>query len=140
LPPRSALPFRRAADETLRTGSPNDCVSPRSVTGFVAASRRFAREGSPAGPGVARLAGYNPVPAAGRVTALNSREVEAAFSALKRKFGENIRSKNPVAQVNEVLCKLIAYNLTVIVHEMFENGITPAFHQGDTNPVREVDG
>jgi transposase len=53
--------------------------------------------------------------------------VEAVFSALKRKFGENIRSKNPVAQVNEVLCKLVAYNLTVVVHEMFENGIAPSF-------------
>jgi hypothetical protein len=49
------------------------------------------------------------------------------FSALKRKFGENIRSKNRVAQVNEVLCKLIAYNLTVVVHEMFESGVAPAF-------------
>jgi transposase len=53
--------------------------------------------------------------------------VEAVFSALKRKFGENIRSRRPVAQVNEVLCKLIAYNLTVVVHEMFENGIAPCF-------------
>jgi transposase len=53
--------------------------------------------------------------------------VESVFSALKRKFGENIRSKTPVAQVNEVLCKLIAYNLTVVVHEMFENGIAPNF-------------
>jgi len=55
--------------------------------------------------------------------------VESVFSALKRKFGENIRSKNRVAQVNEVLCKLIAYNLTVVVHEMFENGIAPSFVQ-----------
>jgi transposase len=53
--------------------------------------------------------------------------VESVFSALKRKFGENIRSRKPVAQVNEVLCKLIAYNLTVVVHEMFENGIAPDF-------------
>jgi transposase len=53
--------------------------------------------------------------------------VESVFSALKRKFGENIRSKDPAAQVNEVLCKLIAYNLTVVVHEMFENGVAPAF-------------
>ena len=53
--------------------------------------------------------------------------VESVFSALKRKFGENIRSRVPVAQVNEVLCKLIAYNLTVVVHEMFENGIAPQF-------------
>ena len=31
-----------------------------------------------------------------------------------------------MAQVNEILCKLIAYNLTVVVHEMFENGIVPS--------------
>jgi len=53
--------------------------------------------------------------------------VESVFSALKRKFGENIRSRTHVAQVNEILCKLIAYNLTVVVHEMFENGIAPSF-------------
>ncbi|MGD0718727.1 MAG: transposase [Thermoplasmata archaeon] len=53
--------------------------------------------------------------------------VESVFSALKRKFGENIRSRTPTAQVNEVLCKLIAYNLTVVIHEMFENGIAPQF-------------
>ena len=57
--------------------------------------------------------------------------VEAVFSAIKRKFGENIRSRTPVAQVNEVLCKLIAYNLTVVVHEMFENGIAPSFVKPD---------
>ncbi len=55
--------------------------------------------------------------------------VEAVFSALKRKFGENIRSRTKVAQMNEVLCKLIAYNLTVLVHEMFENGIAPQFQR-----------
>ena len=53
--------------------------------------------------------------------------VESVFSALKRKFVESIRSRKPVAQVNEVLCKLIAYNLMVVVHEMFENGIAPSF-------------
>ena len=35
--------------------------------------------------------------------------------------------RNPDAQVNEIPCKLIAYNLTVVVHEMFENGIAPSF-------------
>lgn len=58
--------------------------------------------------------------------------VESVFSALKRKFGENIRSKRKVSQVNEVLCKLIAYNLTVVVHEMFENGIAPHFVKDGT--------
>jgi hypothetical protein len=44
-----------------------------------------------------------------------------------RKFGENLRSRREVAQRNEVLCKLIAHNLTVVIHEMFEHGIAPAF-------------
>jgi hypothetical protein len=33
---------------------------------------------------------------------------------------------NRVSQVNEVLDKLFTYNLTVVVHEMFENGIAPS--------------
>ena len=53
--------------------------------------------------------------------------VESAFSAIKRKFGEHVRSRTTVAQVNEILAKLICYNLTVVVHEMFKNGIAPSF-------------
>jgi transposase len=53
--------------------------------------------------------------------------VESVFSALKRKFGENVRSRTEAAQTNEIICKLICYNLTVVVHEMFENGIAPSF-------------
>ena len=53
--------------------------------------------------------------------------IEATNAAIKRKFGETLKSKNPVAQVNELLAKIIAYNLTVIIHEMYENGIQPEF-------------
>ena len=49
--------------------------------------------------------------------------MESTFSAIKRKFDEHVRSRTPVAQVDEILAKLICYNLTVVVHEMFENGI-----------------
>ena len=45
---------------------------------------------------------------------------ESTFSAIKKKFGETIKSKNRVAQENELLCKIIAYNLTVLIHEMIE--------------------
>jgi len=31
------------------------------------------------------------------------------------------------AQVNELLAKIVAYNLTVVIHEMCENGINPDF-------------
>jgi transposase len=53
--------------------------------------------------------------------------VEATNAAIKRKFGETLKSKNPIAQVNELLAKIIAYNLTVVIHEMYENGIEPNF-------------
>ncbi len=34
-------------------------------------------------------------------------------------------SKNRTAQINEILCKVIAYNITVLIHEMIElDGIT----------------
>ena len=55
--------------------------------------------------------------------------VEAVFSAIKRKFGETLKSRNQTAQVNELLCKILAYNITVLIHEMFENGVTPDFLQ-----------
>ena len=53
--------------------------------------------------------------------------IEATNAAIKRKFGETLKSKTPVAQVNELLAKIIAYNLTVVIHEMYENGINPNF-------------
>ncbi len=56
--------------------------------------------------------------------------IEATNAAIKRKFGETLKSKNPTAQVNELLAKIIAYNLTVVIHEMYENGIQPEFLQG----------
>jgi transposase len=55
--------------------------------------------------------------------------IEATNAAIKikRKFGETLKSKNPTAQVNELLAKIVAYNLTVVIHEMYENGIDPNF-------------
>jgi len=53
--------------------------------------------------------------------------VESTNAAIKRKFGETLKSKNQTAQVNELLAKIIAYNLTVVIHEMYENGISPDF-------------
>ena len=53
--------------------------------------------------------------------------IESTNAAIKRKFGETLKSKNDTAQVNELLAKIIAYNLTVVIHEMYENGINPEF-------------
>jgi hypothetical protein len=53
------------------------------------------------------------------------------FSALKRKLGGSVRSKNITAQYNEVLCKILAYNITVVIHEMYRVGIEPEFFPRD---------
>jgi len=52
---------------------------------------------------------------------------ESTFAAIKKKFGETIKSKDRTAQINELLCKIIAYNITVLIHEMLETGVTPEF-------------
>lgn len=53
--------------------------------------------------------------------------VESTFSAIKRKFGGSVRSKSPTAQVNEVLCKALCFNLSTLVHAIHELGIAPQF-------------
>jgi len=53
--------------------------------------------------------------------------VETAFSMIKAKFGAAVRSKTPVAQMNEVLCKVLCHNLCVLVQSIYELGIAPTF-------------
>lgn len=53
--------------------------------------------------------------------------IESTNAAIKRKLGETLKSKNRMVQENELLAKIVAYNLTVIIHEMYENGINPEF-------------
>lgn len=53
--------------------------------------------------------------------------VESTFSAIKRKFGGAVRSKCFSAQVNEVLCKVLCHNLSVLTHAMHELGVEPTF-------------
>lgn len=53
--------------------------------------------------------------------------VETTFSAIKKKLGETLKSKNHTAQVNELLCKFIAYNILVLIQEMHVLGIRPEF-------------
>ena len=53
--------------------------------------------------------------------------VETTFSMVKRKFGDSVRSKTDIAMKNEVLCKVLAHNLVVLIHEIHELGIEPVF-------------
>ena len=53
--------------------------------------------------------------------------VESTFSAVKRKFGDSVRSKCEYAMVNEVLCKILCNNICCLIQEQCELGIEPVF-------------
>jgi transposase len=53
--------------------------------------------------------------------------VETAFSMIKMKFGTMVRAKTPIAQVNEVLCKILCHNLCFLINSIYELGIEPTF-------------
>lgn len=42
-------------------------------------------------------------------------------------FGKTLKSKNRTAQSSELLAKILAHNLAVLIPEMHEAGISPAF-------------
>lgn len=56
--------------------------------------------------------------------------VESTFSALKRKFGESVRSKNDLSMKNEVLAKVVCHNITTVIGTAYELGIAPMIGLG----------
>ena len=52
---------------------------------------------------------------------------ESTFSAMKRKFGDTLRSKTPVAQRNELLLKVLCHNIVCLIHEMHASGVAGMF-------------
>jgi transposase len=53
--------------------------------------------------------------------------VETTFSMIKAKFGTSVRAKTPIAQVNEVLCKVLCHNICCLIQSIYELGIEPVF-------------
>jgi len=49
--------------------------------------------------------------------------VESTFSMMKRKFLPYIRSKTEQAQFNEMLCKVVCHNLSVLSNALYELNI-----------------
>jgi transposase len=63
--------------------------------------------------------------------------VESTFSAIKRKFGDSVRSKCEFAMVNEVLCKILCHNICCLIQEQCELGVEPIFWQEEERQVNE---
>lgn len=49
--------------------------------------------------------------------------VESTFNMIKSKFSDLVRSKDDIAQENELLLKILCHNIVVLIHESFELGI-----------------
>jgi hypothetical protein len=62
--------------------------------------------------------------------------VESTFSMIKAKFGDSCRCKTDAAMKNEVLCKILAHNICVLISAMFELGLEPIFYT-ETNSVQK---
>lgn len=56
----------------------------------------------------------------------NRSNVETTFFAVKAKFDDSVKNKTFLPQTNELLCKLIAYNITVLINAMYELKIQPS--------------
>ena len=52
---------------------------------------------------------------------------ESSVQMIKSKFGDFVRSKDWIGQINEVLCKIICHNIVCVIHEMHSLGIEPDF-------------
>jgi transposase len=57
--------------------------------------------------------------------------IESTFSALKRKFGDAVRSKEATAMKSEVLCKFLCHNICCCIMEQCVLGIEPVFWQDE---------
>lgn len=56
--------------------------------------------------------------------------VESAFSAIKGKFGDSVRSKSDVGQINEALCKVLCHNICVLIQAIHSMNLEPTFGAG----------
>ncbi len=48
---------------------------------------------------------------------------ESTFFMLKKRFGEFVYAKNDLCQINEILCKILCHNITVLIQELFLSDI-----------------
>lgn len=61
--------------------------------------------------------------------------VESYFNMVKTKFGDNLKSKKQTAQINELMCKILANNITIVIQEIAELGIKAEFRIEESRDV-----
>ena len=54
--------------------------------------------------------------------------IESCFSVIKRKFGNNVKCKKETSQDNEILAKVLAHNICILIQELFLNNINLDFN------------
>ena len=55
---------------------------------------------------------------------------ETTVAMIKQKVGARVRPKSATAQVSEVLCKVVAHYICVLVQSIYELGLEPVFRNG----------
>lgn len=63
---------------------------------------------------------------------------ESTFSAMKRKFGDTLRSKTDTSRRNELLLMVLCHNLVCLIHEIEESGVAPMFPALSPCPINGV--
>lgn len=66
--------------------------------------------------------------------------VESAFASLKAKFSPYLRNKALPSQRNELLLKVLVYNITCVTRAMYDLGVDPAFEMPPPLPGTPKDG
>jgi len=64
---------------------------------------------------------------------------ETTMMMVKTKFGGAVKSKSPTAQVNEVLCKVLAHNICVLIQSFYELGIESHFSPSPKPESKVID-
>jgi hypothetical protein len=54
---------------------------------------------------------------------------------IKTKFRDDIKSKKPTAQINELLVKVLCHNICVVIQEINELGVKAEFRLEETNTI-----
>jgi transposase len=62
--------------------------------------------------------------------------VETSFFMIKQKFNSDLMTKNDLANVNEIFCKLISHNLCCLIHAFYEFNLERTLWTEQTNPQK----